>query len=561
MIRRGAVLAALAAVAVMTAGCASAEPVGFSGPHISRAVGGGPELAGQVQVVAYSSGNVRICTNTFVALSAGPPRVPACTDGLPVVGVDVGALTSTMPGNPARWGSLYLVGRYADGTFNVTSQRQWAPKTRGHDPFAKVPCPAPKGGWLFERSFAQERALRRYPSLSGHRDIDSVAFFGKGGSILTVASTHPGRTRAVLGPYGPRQLCVVHTRYAPKLVHAVRRRTVALLRFRSSAAWGWPNGGGGYGVSPSGQPTTALNVLLVTPKLQAFLNRQPPGIIAVDAALHPLRPPTGVPSLRDVLRITKNVPCRLGHPHVSGPDAVRRFHAVTAVTCGEGTRVYPGRGQWLVQVRKVAVSSVANLQRYFEQHSVTKPPSFGCTLEASGVLIPIFVDAKGHWLIPQAPVDGCNHPLGFAGHGSLRIRWHVVAVHKIRQMISAPALAAGCAMRMGRPTARSGAQVPPFFHVHPWVVRVCVYRTSARHTWIGNFVRGYRLDRSQTKRLLSALRLNAPSTACRMTTEFAEVLSRRPVAEAGVELGGCYRVNGGPGRADGAVVRAIVGSG
>ena len=475
--------------------------------------------------------------------------------------MDVAALTSHVTGKPERWGNLYLVGRYANGTFYVASQRHWAPKTRGHDPFAKVPCPAPKGGWLLERSYPMMQALRHYPRLTGHRDIDSVAFFDQG-SILTVASTHPARTRAALGRYGPRQLCVVHTRYAPKLVHAVRRRAVALLRFFSSpdaAEWGWPSGGGGYSVSPTGQPTTALDVLVVTPKLQAFLNQQPRGIIVVDAALHPVQPPAHVPSLRDDLRITKNVPCRIGHQALAGPDEVSRFHAVTAVTCGEGTRVYPGRGQWRVFVRKVAVSSVANLQRYFEQHSVTKP-SGACTLQLSGVLIPTFVDRDGRWLVPQAPVDGCHHPLGFAGHGSLRVRWHVVRVRKIKQMISAPALAAGCDMRMGRPTEHSWTS-KPFYGVHPWTVRVCVYRTSARHTWIGNFVRGVHLDRSQTKRLITALRLVAPSTACRMTPEFAEVLTRHRGTSVGVELGGCYRVNGGPGRADGAVVRSILGSG
>lgn len=285
--KRLAVAALLATAIAGAAGCGSAGTAVDSLTRVSHAVGGGPELAGQVQVVAYSGRNVRICTSTAIlAVLVFPPRPPACEDGLPVIGVDVAALTSHVTGKPERWGTLYLVGRYANGTFYVTSQRHWAPKTRGHDPFAKVPCPAPKGGWLLQRSYPMMQALRHYPHLTGHRDIDSVAFFGRGGSILTLASTHPARTRAALGRYGSRQLCVVHTRYAPKLVHAVRRRAVGLLKFSSSSVWGWPTGGGGSSVSPTGQPTTALDVLVVTPKLQAFLNRQPPGIIVVDAALH-----------------------------------------------------------------------------------------------------------------------------------------------------------------------------------------------------------------------------------------------------------------------------------
>jgi hypothetical protein len=47
-----------------------------------------------------------------------------------------------------------------------------------------------------------------------------------------------------------------------------------------------------------------------------------------------------------------------------------------------------------------------------------------------------------------------------------------------------------------------------------------------------------------------------------MTPEFATVLTRRhPGNAVGVELGGCYRVNGGPGTADGAAIRSILGSG
>ena len=268
-----------------------------------------------------------------------------------------------------------------------------------------------------------------------------------------------------------------------------------------------------------------------------------------------------VPPLRTVLRITKNVPCHVGAQRV-GPDELRRFKAVTAVQCGEGLRVYAGHGQWRVFVRKVAVSGVAAAQRYFEQPDRPDWPKNGmCTMDLVIVASPTFVDAQGRWLVPKTPVDRCDHPVGLPP-GEKKppkpIEWRVVAVHKIRLQISAPALAAGCDMRMGRPTRHSWTYAP-FYGVHPWKVRVCVYRTSARHQWIGNFVRGFRLDRSQTKRLLSVL--TGPTRAdCAMTAEFAEVFTRHPGVSAGVELGDCYRVNGGPGTADAAVVRSILGS-
>lgn len=249
-----------------------------------------PLLAGEVQVVAYSSSGVRICPPYADPLVYRPPRVPACKSGLPVTGVDVSALDRQEKGKPARWSYLYLVGRYAHGAFAVTSQRQSAPRTRGHDPFAKVPCPTPRGGWVLKRSSAQLEAVNHYRRLTGHRDIMSLAYFDRG-SILTLASTNPARTRAVVGRYGPRQLCVVKARYGPGVVARVRHRIRHLLGvvFKPNAGqWGWPTGGAGIGVSPGGQPTTSLEVLIVTPKLRAYLRRQPPGIVVVDASLRPV---------------------------------------------------------------------------------------------------------------------------------------------------------------------------------------------------------------------------------------------------------------------------------
>ncbi len=576
--------AVLLGAAIVAAGCGGAARV-VSQPTLVRAQIHGPRLAGAVTVVATSNGDVHICTSSISDLVAHFPPRPPCATGLRAVGVRVGALPPPATGQSARWGALYLVGRLSGGAFYVTAQRHWPPKnwppkTRSSDPLAKPPCPTPQGGWIYRRSHEQLRAVNHYRRLTGHRDITSLAYFA--GQILTLASTNPARTRAIVGRYGPRQLCVVRSRYSAGVIFAVRHRVRRILQrfFRGTdaAKWGWPSLAGGQSVSRTGQPTTPLQVFVVTPKLHAFLNRQPQGVIRVEAMLHPLPRRAGwgswapvtaagkVPSLHTALRLTKNAPCGLDrHQSPAGPAVVRRFHAVTAVECTAGTRIYPGSGQWQVAERRVAVSGVAAEQRYFEQRSRPDLPGTGmCTANLVVMLAPVFVDAGGHWIVPKVPVDGCNHPLGLA-KGMKKIwpiRWHVVSVKKIRLMISAPALAAGCDMGMGRPAEHySSLRYPPFAGLHPWTVRVCIYRTTARHKWVGKFVRGVRLDRPQTKRLLSALRYGAASGPCTMTRDFAEVIARHPSASAGVELGGCYRVNGGPGTANRAVIRSILGSG
>jgi hypothetical protein len=265
--------------------------------------------------------------------------------------------------------------------------------------------------------------------------------------------------------------------------------------------------------------------------------------------------------------LTKNIPCLNGHQRLVGPDALRRFHAVTAVSCVEQLRVFPGHGQWEVSVRRVAVGSVAGLQRYFGQPDEPNLPKDGaCTLNLVGVLVPVFVDGRGQWIVPRTPVDGCGHPLGYAyGSAAPRIRWHVVFVRKIRLIVSARALAAGCPMGIkDEPAGGAGALQPtpggPVFETAPTTVRVCIYRTEDFES--GSFVRGFRLDASQTDRLLEAMTYAGPSGSCADARSFAVIVAS-PELTAQVELGGCWRVARpnltGLGTADAAAVRAILG--
>jgi hypothetical protein len=280
------------------------------------------------------------------------------------------------------------------------------------------------------------------------------------------------------------------------------------------------------------------------------------------------RAPARPPSLRTDLRLAKNVPCRGAHTHLVGPKVFSRFHAVTAVLCTEGFRVYPGQGQWEVVVRKIATGGVAAYQRYFEQPSEPNLPKNGlCTANYVGLLVPVFVDSRGRTLVPRTPVDRCGHPLGLpTGEKPTRVRWHVVWVHRVKQLVTAAAVAANCPMRIGNTLAWAGPphdarQGAPLFDRTPRTVRVCIYRTPADNFAVGRFVRGFRLGAARTRRLLGALNGPGPTRGCPKQRNFAAVGGGQRTG-AVVELGGCYRVER-PDRtastAKPAVARAILG--
>ena len=277
----------------------------------------------------------------------------------------------------------------------------------------------------------------------------------------------------------------------------------------------------------------------------------------------PLQLPDRRSTLRADLRLTKNVPCLTGREPRVGPDVLRTFRAVTAVSCVDAFRTYPGEGLWEVLVRRIAVGSVAGMQRYFERpDGPDLPKNAVCSTVLIVTLVPIFVDARGQSLVPRTPVDGCYHPLD---GGPPEVRWHVVRVHRVKQILSAAAVAASCPMRWGNSVAWAGpprnSAGGPLFHVAPKTVRVCVFRTPPDRFAVGRFVRGFRLDASRTRRLLGALTGAGPKRGCAKQRTFAVVIAS-PGSAANVELGGCWRVDRADrlaGTAKPAVVRAILG--
>jgi hypothetical protein len=258
------------------------------------------------------------------------------------------------------------------------------------------------------------------------------------------------------------------------------------------------------------------------------------GSTAGCATANVARPPASHPP-PSTAELTRHVPCFDGHQRLVGPNAVRRFHAVAAVSCVDGERIYPGRGQWDVHVRRIAGGDVAALQRYFERPSRHDlPKGHVCLLVARFILTPMLVDAQGHWLAPRTPVDACGTPLGKLPN----VRWHVVSVRRLKLQTSAAALASHCAMSVKDVPAGAIGPLQPssggsLFAHPPRTVDVCVFRTSG---------------------------------ACANQRLFAVVGARNDPTEEGVwgELGGCFRVAGFRGSyvlgsANASVVHAILG--
>lgn len=241
-------------------------------------------LGAEVLVVAYPNGKVRICGVQTSDLMFGPP---GCPDGPRAVGVRVDALTSRSP--TERWGYVYLVGIYRNGTFTVTSQGGRPPRSSmPAGSFLRTPpCAPPRRGWrLVAPTEAQRATITKYER--AHRgDLVSIAFFHDD-TILTVASTHPKPTRAVLSRTWPRQLCVVRAQYSRPLVNQVRARLIRFIKLRPHARYGWINGAGGNSVSKNGQPTVSLDVLIETPVLRKLLRHLPPEIVVVQRTFQPV---------------------------------------------------------------------------------------------------------------------------------------------------------------------------------------------------------------------------------------------------------------------------------
>jgi hypothetical protein len=225
-----------------------------------------------------------------MTLEWGPPRPPNCRHGLRAIGARVSGLTNHGTKSRERWGTRYLVGVYRGGVFRVLSQQRDAPRTPDAPLLVTRLCSTPAGGWRYLASNMEEEVAIGVYRNQNPGEITSLANSDDG--VLVVTSTKPAQTRANLGRAWPGAVCVVRARYSRALIHRVERRMCKLLfrewRKVNGAKYGWMSGGCGFGENERGQPTTPIDVLIVTPQLRAVVRRQPPGLVEVDATLRPV---------------------------------------------------------------------------------------------------------------------------------------------------------------------------------------------------------------------------------------------------------------------------------
>jgi hypothetical protein len=243
-----------------------------------------PVVGGSGIVVAYSAHDVRFCNGPMtLALTPGPPR---CGAAIRVSGVDLSRLEDRVSRHGRTWGRAYLAGTFENGTLTVMRQGPPKPAVSSGPSLRKPPCGAPRGGWATGPPTASEsRALdayrARFPA-----DVVSVAIFHptSGGSVTTIASTNPARTRAILGPPFRRRLCVVRSRYRAAVVRRTKASLTALLRRHRYELTGV-----GLTVSEQGQPQVLVETLVETSGLRRVVASKPAGLVEVVPWLRPVR--------------------------------------------------------------------------------------------------------------------------------------------------------------------------------------------------------------------------------------------------------------------------------
>jgi hypothetical protein len=291
--------------------------------------------------------------------------------------------------------------------------------------------------------------------------------------------------------------------------------------------------------------------------------------VALTAASCAGRPGSGQPppppGATDPVALTRHVAC----PQRQAPvprERLAAFHAVTAVTCGEDVRTFPGDGQWQVSVRRVATGGVPALQAAFELPN--EPSGKGpCTLELVVVPPVTLVDGRGDTLTPVPPTGRCNKPPDAFMQALHKVAWRDDSVRKVRQLVTPQAQAADCAMQWKNElwlagSAAHASRGGPVFAHPPATVHVCIYQTTGTDLEVGTFQSGFALDAAQTRILLAALTGPGPTGRCAGQRRFA-VISTDAGPWLNVELGGCWRTqrpypDHGVGTADASVLAPLL---
>jgi hypothetical protein len=264
-----------------------AMPGVASGARHSTASGASRLIGASGLVVAYPDGDIKFCDGPMtLALMPGPPR---CSNSIRARGVHISELSHRTSRRGVTWALAYLAGTFRNGTLSVISQAPPKPVRSTGPPLHDPPCAAPSGRWPSTRpSQAARRALDAYEARFP-LDVASLSTFHPrpGASVLTIASTNPGRTRARLDRSYPNRLCVVHSRYQTAVVRHVSAHLTSLLRRSLSPARRYEMTAVGLTVSGEGQPIVRVDALVKTPELRAIASSEPAGLVEIVPWLRP----------------------------------------------------------------------------------------------------------------------------------------------------------------------------------------------------------------------------------------------------------------------------------
>lgn len=290
----------------------------------------------------------------------------------------------------------------------------------------------------------------------------------------------------------------------------------------------------------------------------------------------------------DLKSVTANVPCSSASTSPVTREALRAFPAVAAMYCTQERRVYPGDGEWQVEVRYGSISDISAFKAVFEEpdrplippSAIPSGESFACATSSIYLAPVTFVDAGGDSILAPIPKDSqCGKPLPEVIAAEQHQPWTELTVTKLEQTKPQSevandnaAAAAGCASQWkneiamytslgATPYTSPGGPVLTYQPDAP--LHVCIYRTQPGGDPIaGMFVRGLSLDASDSSRLRGALTGPGPNGTCPTQDTFA-VIRTPNGGYVNVELGGCWRVKRDGARltvgsADSVVVRSML---
>ena len=295
------ILVPTAAILGVLTGCASASTVMHQVPAASRSASAsvyqrqvlrdGDRVHAVGQVVSVPHRPVRFCAPVAEALlgdTGGQEPAPQyCPVGVDLVGANLAMLSDRREKDGAIEGRADITGVYRAGAVTVSTQA--TPPTPGITAPApdSPPCPAPAGGWPrgprgenIDTAAASSYAARHPGS------VQQIAMLRPSENQvvgLVLSTGNPATIQAALQAPMRNRVCVIRTRYTKAQIAA----TSTAFRFGSPVMKAAHVDGTGHGLSHDGQPTFVVELPIVTRSVADLADRQPAGLVVLDAWLTP----------------------------------------------------------------------------------------------------------------------------------------------------------------------------------------------------------------------------------------------------------------------------------